>query len=288
MPTLRWLAQRKLIKNSLYCNHCNRPFGLNACQNTQDGYRWYCKECKQRQSVRNCSFFTRSKLSLKQIVIFIYCWSRDMSLKDIQHEAFMSSLNHTLVDWGNFCRDICEEEIETNPNVVGGINHDGTPVIVEIDESKFFHCKYHRGQWCSGHWVFGGVERNSGKCFLVEVPDRSAETLQEMILRYILPGTHIVSDGWASYGGIENIQDGIYSHAVIVHERHFVDPLDEEVHTQNVENLWMRVRRKLQRQFGTSEDLFTSYLYEFIWRQRFKNFSLFSAFISCLSRQYPV
>ncbi|XP_047143060.1 male abnormal protein mab-31 [Hydra vulgaris] len=287
ISTLRWLAQRKLIKNNFFCNPCNRHFTLNAYKRTVDGYCWYCKECKRRRSVRDGSFFTRSKLSFKQIILFIYCWSRDMQLKDIQHEARLSSVNHTLVDWGNFCRDVCEVEIETNPNVVGGINNDGTAIVVEIDESKFFHRKYHRGQWRPGHWVFGGIERGSGKCFLVELPDRTAETLQDMILRYILPGTHIVSDDWASYGGIENLQNGIYSHAVVVHERNFVDPLDDEVHTQNVENLWMRVKRKLRRQFGTSEDLFTSYLHEFIWRQRFKNFPLFSAFISCISRQYP-
>ena len=75
------------------------------------------------------------------------------------------------------------------------MNEDGTSVVVEIDETKFFHRKYHRGQWRPGHWVFGGIERGSGKCFLVEVPDRRAVTLKEAIMQYILPGTHIISDG---------------------------------------------------------------------------------------------
>ena len=46
-----------------------------------------------------------------------------------------------------------------------------------------------------GHWVFVGIERGSGKCFLVEVPDRRVVTLKDAIVQYILPGTHIVSDG---------------------------------------------------------------------------------------------
>ena len=99
------------------------------------------------------------------------------------------------------------------------MNEDGTSVVVEIDETKFFHRKYHRGKWRPGHWVFGGIERGSGKCFLVEVPDRRAVTLKEAVVQYILPGS-------------------------------FVDPNDDAIHTQNVENLWMRVKRKLVDSLG--------------------------------------
>ena len=88
---------------------------------------------------------------------------------------------------------------------IGGID-----VVVEIDETKFFHRKYHRGLWREGHWVFGGIERGSGRCFLVEVPDRTRETLEDKIKQYILPGSHIISDGWPSYARIENINGGIY------------------------------------------------------------------------------
>ncbi len=103
----------------------------------------------------------------------------------------------------------------------------------------------------------------------------------------ILPGTDIVFDGWAFYAGIENLQDGIYSHSVVIHERNFVNPLDNDIHTQNIENLWMRDKRKLRQQIGTHEDLFTSHLHEFMWRQRYKYVPIFSAFITCVSRQYP-
>ena len=115
-----------------------------------------------------------------------------------------------------------------------------------------------------------------------------AVTLKEAIVQYILPGTHIVSDGWAAYARIEDINHGLYSHDVIVHQEHFVDPNDDTIHTQNVENLWMRVKRKLRRQFGTSETLFTSHLHEFVWRERYKNSEAFSAFICSLTRQYTL
>ncbi|KAK9731651.1 hypothetical protein QE152_g13471 [Popillia japonica] len=124
-------------------------------------------------------------------------------------------------------KEVCEQSLIDNPTIIGGLNEDLTAKVVEIDESKFFHRKYHRGQWREGHWVFGGIERGSGKCFLVEVADRAAETLlteirrfllefrieafTDIILvfeiclfgfpRFILPGTIIMSDAWRAYNG---------------------------------------------------------------------------------------
>ena len=36
--------------------------------------------------------------------------------------------------------------------------------------------KDNRGRKVDGVWVFGGIERDSRRCFLVTVEDRSAET----------------------------------------------------------------------------------------------------------------
>ncbi|KAH0813378.1 hypothetical protein GEV33_009413 [Tenebrio molitor] len=53
-------------------------------------------------------------------------------------------LKHTIVDWCNFCREVCERDLKENPIEVGGFDQLGVPKIVEIDESKFFHRKYNR------------------------------------------------------------------------------------------------------------------------------------------------
>ena len=83
------------------------------------------------------------------------------------------------------------------------------PIIVEIDESLFFHCKYHRGTVCPNHWVLGGIERGSRKCFLVEFKDRKRATLEGLVWKYIMPGSYIMSDMRAAYSHIENISNGI-------------------------------------------------------------------------------
>jgi transposase-like protein len=52
-------------------------------------------------------------------------------------------------------------------------------------------------------WVFGGVERGTGKCFLVVVQNRTPSTLLEVIKEWILPETTIISDCWKAYEKIE-------------------------------------------------------------------------------------
>lgn len=47
----------------------------------------------------------------------------------------------TMVDWYNFCRDICVKALESHDFLkIGGVGK-----IVEIDVSKFGKRKYHRG-----------------------------------------------------------------------------------------------------------------------------------------------
>ena len=128
-------------------------------------------------------------------------------------------------------------------------------------------------------WVFGRIEKGTGKCFLVEVENRNAATLEGIIQQYILPGTHIVSDGWGGYRNIEAIRGGIYTHSVIIHEDNFVHPNNPEMHTQNVENMWMWAKRKLKRQFGTSSEVFPSYLHEFVYRNSQGGENMFERFL---------
>ena len=87
------------------------------------------------------------------------------------------------------------------------------------------------------------IERESGKCFMVEVEDRSAATLNNIpvpvIREWIFPGTHIISYGWRAYRNLEQLGGGIYVHSVIVHEQNFVDPNDKSVHTQTERRKFM-------------------------------------------------
>ncbi|KAI9562474.1 hypothetical protein GHT06_009907 [Daphnia sinensis] len=123
----------------------------------------------------------------------------------------------TPIDWYNFCRGVAEDIVINNSEKIGGIK-----VTVEIDESKFGKRKYNRGKKVDGVWVFGEVERGSGQCFLVLVPDRSADTLLDIIKEWILPGSIIISDCWKAYDKIEEHNE--YIHLKVNHSLNFKDP----------------------------------------------------------------
>ncbi|KII61214.1 hypothetical protein RF11_11299 [Thelohanellus kitauei] len=69
----------------------------------------------------------------------------------------------------------------------------GPGIEVEIDECKLGKNTHHKGHTLSGAWVLGGVERTrQRRLFLVEVPDRTANTLSSAITTHVLEGSTII------------------------------------------------------------------------------------------------
>jgi hypothetical protein len=46
---------------------------------------------------------------------------------------------------------------------------------------------------------------------------------------------------------VGNLDGGVYSHDVIIHEENFVDRRDPDIHTQSVEGLWSRIKSYMRR-----------------------------------------
>ena len=161
----------------------------------------------------------------------------------------------------------------------------GPGVEVEIDENKFGKRKYNRGRQVEGHWVFGGVERVTGECFMVEVARRDAATLIPIIQQYIHPGSIIYSDQWAAYNQI-TAATGM-AHMTVNHSLNFVDPATG-VHTQGVESMWSCCKRLMREERTMLSQLFETYLPKFMWRRRFGGPEAFSNILKHIAEQYPV
>lgn len=68
-----------------------------------------------------------------------------------------------------------------------------TKSIVEVDESCFMKRKYNRGGHTNKVWVFGGIERGTGRAFMVPCPNnkRNAATLIPLIRHFIKVGATV-------------------------------------------------------------------------------------------------
>ena len=124
----------------------------------------------------------------------------------------MTGLSENIVsDWKIYLHTRLSAWLLANPNPLGG-----PEVIVEVDEAKFGKQKYNKGSYRERMWVLGGVDRNTGHCFLLPCPDNrpEAEFLLPLIRRWILPGSIIYTDGWAAYNSLtaEGFTHGSVNH----------------------------------------------------------------------------
>ncbi len=262
---LEWAVVHRLVRNTWTCPSCRRLARVTEYRHAPEGVRFHCRPCARTRSVRAGTWFEGTHLSIEQALIVTYCWAYNYHQYDARREADIVS-DHTTVDWYAKCRGVCELWLQAHPMEVGGLDRNGQRLTVEIDESKFFRRKANRGRVGPGRWVFGGIERESGKVFMVEVPNRDRPTLHAAAVQYIRPGTHIMSDGWPSYNGLDAIPGQNYVHEVVIHDQNFVNPHDPNIHTQNCENMWMRVKQFIRRRYGVHTQHFEEEIHEWIFR----------------------
>ncbi|KAI6654983.1 hypothetical protein LOD99_11447 [Oopsacas minuta] len=84
--------------------------------------------CKQTCPIWHRSFFEASNKPLPKILKFLYCWSEDIQAHKFLKKQLDWSQN-TVVDWKNFMRDVCIEDLIVDSEPIG---KPGT--IVEIDD----------------------------------------------------------------------------------------------------------------------------------------------------------
>jgi transposase-like protein len=194
----------------------------------------------------------------------------------VKHELSIS--NQTIVDWYNYCREVCVSILEKVSELIGGQG-----VVVEIDESKFGKRKYHKGRHVERQWVFGGIARESKRCFFATVDDRSQRTLLQIIKDNIKPGTTIISDYWKAYQCLD--QEG-FEHLKVNHSLNFVDP-DSGAHTNTIESTWRALKKSLPK-YGTVKPLHDTYFSQYCVKKKYIHGSEdpFLEFLKLIKRIY--
>jgi transposase-like protein len=263
--TITFLRSKGILRDIVECSSCGNCMQTVMDKSRNDGCFFRCYPCKKMLSIRTGSFFSRSKLTLGQLLIFVYFWTLKISTSAIA--AMLGISEHSAVDWSNLIREVCTAKFlnERNPSL-GGTGH-----IVQIDESVIYKPKHHRGHALAkpSKWIFGlyDVTQKIGAIEFVE--NRSADVLLPLIRKHVIPGTEIHSDQWAAYAGVGSIDvDPPFIHKTVNHSLHFKDPTTG-IHTNNVEAYWCSIKRKFKILNGTSRALTASYLDEHMYRERY-------------------
>ncbi|KCZ81519.1 hypothetical protein H312_01097 [Anncaliia algerae PRA339] len=213
------------------------------------------KDCKNERTLLKNSFFQNKKIS--KIVYLAGAFIKNKSIASIIEDTGFDE--KTVYKHFNYFRRKCHEKVENMDFKLGGVG-----IEVEIDESHLFTRKYHRGNMLASEqiWVFGIIERISKKVYLTVIERRDGETLSRIINDVLLPGTIIFSDSWRGYNLVrQNFET--YS---INHKLHFVDPLNNNIHTNNIERLWRSLKNDIR---GCQVENYEYHLKEFIYRRYF-------------------
>ncbi|KII72540.1 hypothetical protein RF11_04355 [Thelohanellus kitauei] len=197
------------------------------------------------------TLFSISKLQINEVLSLCYFW-----LTESKHKQLCLITGHS-------------------PSTITSIMRYLRKMAGKIDESKLGKNKYNRGHLVSGPWVLGGVEKTREiKAFQVEVPDRTAETLINIIRRYVLPGSRL-----SSY----------YEHLTANHSQSFINRANGAC-TNTIEGTWSALKMKISprnRKNSFNEDgeleenTSDQFLGEFLWRRK-NSGNLWEGLLKCI------
>jgi transposase-like protein len=277
--TIEWLNEIGLITKETICRSCGNVMKWTKCADRSDGYKFECRGTKSikrhriEKSIRENTWFDKTNLTLEEVVQFTYWWSNGLSQDQIITQLRLST--NTIVDWFMFCREVCDVIIGKESQQIGGKGK-----RVQIDESKVGKRKYHKGHYVEGQWIFGGIEEDSRKCFLVTVEDRSEKTLLTLIKKWIAPESVIISDCWKGY---INLEKHGYIHKTVNHSQEFKN--EDGDHTNKIEGHWKQMKAAFPTH-GRRKYHYSYYLAEFIWRYIHKDEDLFWVFLEDIKKIY--
>jgi len=262
----RFLFDRGIIKAEVLCEKCGASVKANIAR---ESYRHRCREYVGVEvSIWKNTFFSRVNLGPHNVLRLAYLW-----ISGCSHGVLETITGHshtTVTAFMRYFRQVLENSIPASACVIGGEG-----IIVEIDECKIAKRKYNRGHFVEGAWVVGGVERTEQrKVFMVEVKDRTSETLADIITTYVAPGSIIHTDCWKGYSCLSHFDR--VEHRTVNHSNFFKDPVTG-VHSNTIEGTWAAVKLAIAKRYRCTGAL-ENHLMCFIWR-RLNSDTLWESFL---------
>uniref|UniRef100_A0A8R1DJY9 DDE_Tnp_IS1595 domain-containing protein n=1 Tax=Caenorhabditis japonica TaxID=281687 RepID=A0A8R1DJY9_CAEJA len=250
------LMDAGLLHNARKCEKCSCKMAL---RNRKGTVEWRCRrsnktDCSSK-SIKAGSFFSESKLSLKQAMKFIIMWITECSGPQIELQLKLSKT--TICDWRQFLRGICTRIVNSYPPI------GGSGKVVEIGESVIQARKHAKVTTLNEEYilVLGGIERGTHRIWMHTVPNRTKETFNATIGKHVDKESTVITNMFPAFDDLgkmcnrhEMLNQSIESY------RFTEDGL--EVSTGLIENAWTRLKSN-----GSADNTLDSYLDEFVVRQ---------------------
>ena len=264
-----YLFDNNYIEKQNKCNICSGNVNINYKTKL---YRCTRKSCRKAVSIFKDTPFSKQKLPVNEILHVLYEY-----LKNTPRQSIISSLvksPNTITRYSKLFRSI----FETDNNR----KKEKCKKIVEIDESVFSKSKYHRGRKLSGNvWVLGCTERKGvndsdiKNMHLEIVENRRKETILDFIQRNVDKDAIILTDSFKSYHQLKRLG---YNHSMVNHSKNFVDPRNSFIHTQNIENMFGTLKRKI-KPFYRGKKYIIPMFNEYKWRHNNKRKNVWKQFL---------
>lgn len=281
LRNLQLLPRNKRCKAARCRRYCNTVrdanYSLNVC--------FKCPGCKRKYRLTEDTFFADMRMEPLTIFTLLWFWVNDIPAGGTA--GVLGVERHAVYRLFMKFRETCTWYLEGHPEelVLGGQGQ-----AVQIDESMFSSPKHHRGRPMKSGWLFGMYGETERRGVAKFVEDRNKETLTNVLLEFVRPGTEVVSDGWKAYRTLNHLgRVSPYKHVWVNHSEHFVDPVTG-YHTNAVEAYWSVMKRWCRKMAVKNSRLIPSHLDQFQWRQLYcrTNSEGFSNMLAHIALRYPV
>jgi ribosomal protein S27AE len=107
---IRFLQESGVLRKDMTCPKCQPEMKLYKYEAGIDKFRWYCGSkgtqgrCETARSIRHSSWFTRSKLTLLEVMLVTYDTLQKVPAKAIRKKYQLGT--EATCDWINFCREV--------------------------------------------------------------------------------------------------------------------------------------------------------------------------------------
>lgn len=204
--------------------------------------KYRCHDCHHVFSDQSTTQLRWNKLKIDRIATLNHLSRSTMTIRDLARESEMNK--NSALRLRSKIRSIRGRLYEAiaPPECVG---------TVEMDETKL-----------GKRWFWGVLERKTGRAIVEMVANRGEILLGAKIWKYVKEESVIITDGWGGY----QPHPRYYHHFRVNHSKYFVHPQDNKVHTNNIENLWRQLKRKINHFYnGVTLEHIQSYIDEYFY-----------------------